>query len=171
MALRTDRQQDRSTDVRGAGGTRDYLASTYRPVEANGSWAHSWGHWHRHCWGQPTRSGQHTTSANPTETRSLNYFSVFLGDYRLTDTVIRFIFFPWDCILGTVTNYGRIIFVWRKCRCYGLPVRLPYIVITCACIDSIKRVCSEPPCCPGAFADLSSVHDRTEELFQERFPD
>ena len=67
MALRTDCQQDRSTDVRGAGGTRDYLASTYRPVEANGSWAHSWGHWHRHCLGQPTRSGQHTTSANPTE--------------------------------------------------------------------------------------------------------
>ena len=42
--------------------------------------------------------------------------------------------------------------------CYGLPVRLPYIVITCARIDSIKHVCSEPPCCPGAFSDLSSVH-------------
>ena len=63
MALRTDCQQDRSTDVGGAGGTRDYLALTYPPVEANSSW----GHWHRHCWGQPTRSGQHTTSANPTE--------------------------------------------------------------------------------------------------------
>ena len=43
--------------------------------------------------------------------------------------------------------------------CYGLPVRLPYIVITCARIDSIKRVCSEPPCCPVVFSELSSVHD------------
>ena len=67
MVLRADCQQDTSADVRGAGGTRDYFASTYRPVEVNGSWAHSWGHWHRHCLGQPTRSGQHTTSANPTE--------------------------------------------------------------------------------------------------------
>ena len=41
----------------------------------------------------------------------------------------------------------------------GLPVRLPYIVITCARMDSIKRVCSEPPCCPGAFLDLLSIHD------------
>ena len=38
-------------------------------------------------------------------------------------------------------------------------MRLPYIVITCARIDSIKRVSSEPPCCRGAFSDLSSVHD------------
>ena len=44
-------------------------------------------------------------------------------------------------------------------HCYGLPVHLPYIVITCARIDSIKRVCSEPPCCPGAFLDLLSIHD------------
>jgi len=44
-------------------------------------------------------------------------------------------------------------------KCYGLPVRLPYIVITCARIDSIKRVCSEPPCCQGVFSELSSVHD------------
>ena len=37
---------------------------------------------------------------------------------------------------------------------------LPYIVITCTRIDSIKRVCShEPPCCPGAFSDLLAVHD------------
>ena len=43
--------------------------------------------------------------------------------------------------------------------CYGLPVRLPYIVITCARIGSIKRVCSELPCCPGAFSDLLSIHD------------
>ena len=43
--------------------------------------------------------------------------------------------------------------------CYGLPVHLPYIVITCARIGAIKRVCSEPPCCPGAFLDLLSVHD------------
>ena len=41
----------------------------------------------------------------------------------------------------------------------GLPVRLPYIVITCESIDSIKRVCGEPPCCPGVFSELSSVHD------------
>ena len=150
VALRTDCQQDRSTDVGGAGGTRDYLALTYPPVEANGSW----GHWHRHCWGQPTRSGQHTTSANPTEcstqcgwyssrdfhgrstgdgscshtyssrpswsnssqsygpwvavppesaqgtteTRSLNYFSVFLRNCRLLDTVSRF-----SCFLEIVS--------------------------------------------------------------------
>ena len=45
--------------------------------------------------------------------------------------------------------------------CYGLSLCLPYIVITCECINSIKRVCSEPPCCPGVFSDLSSVHDVT----------
>ena len=38
-------------------------------------------------------------------------------------------------------------------------MRLPYIVITCARIDSIKCVCSEPPCCSGAFLDLLSIHD------------
>ena len=48
-------------------------------------------------------------------------------------------------------------------NCYGLPVRLPYIVITCAPIDSIKRVCSEPPCCLGEFSDLSSVHDNNTD--------
>ena len=42
---------------------------------------------------------------------------------------------------------------------YGLPVRLPYIVITCARIDLIKCVCSEPPCCSSAFLDLLSIHD------------
>ena len=36
------------------------------------------------------------------------------------------------------------------------------IVITCTHIDSIKRVCSEPPCCPGEFSDLSSVHDNSQ---------
>ena len=45
------------------------------------------------------------------------------------------------------------------CACYGLPVRLPFIVITCARIDSMKRVFSEPPCCPGVFSEPSSVHD------------
>ena len=45
--------------------------------------------------------------------------------------------------------------------CHGLPMCLPYIIITCERIDSIKRVCSEPPCCPGVFSDLSSVHDIT----------
>ena len=44
-------------------------------------------------------------------------------------------------------------------KCYDLPVRLPYIVITYARIDSIKRVSSEPPCCPGVFSELSSVND------------
>ena len=42
VAFRADCQEDRSADVRGAGGTWDYLASTYRPAEANGGWA-------RHC--------------------------------------------------------------------------------------------------------------------------
>ena len=36
------------------------------------------------------------------------------------------------------------------------------IVITCTHIDSIKLVCSEPPCCPGEFSDLSSVHDNSQ---------
>ena len=43
--------------------------------------------------------------------------------------------------------------------CCGLPVHFPYIVITCARIDSIKRVCNKPLCCSGAFLDLLSVHD------------
>ena len=38
-------------------------------------------------------------------------------------------------------------------------MRLPYIVITCARIDSIKCVYSEPPCCSGGFLDLLSIHD------------
>ena len=38
-------------------------------------------------------------------------------------------------------------------------MRLSYVVITCARKDSIKRVCSEAPCCPGVFNELSSVHD------------
>ena len=36
VAFRAHCQEDRSADVRGAGGTWDYLASTYRPAEANG---------------------------------------------------------------------------------------------------------------------------------------
>ena len=43
--------------------------------------------------------------------------------------------------------------------CYSLPVRLPYIVIKRARIDAINGVCSELPCCQGAFLDLLSVHD------------
>lgn len=129
-------------------------------IDISTSWSRygSWGHWHWHCWGQPTQSGQHTTSAKypteystqcdwyssrdsqarwtgdglcshtysswsvpsqfyspgaaipsesvqgTTETRSLNYFSVFLRDCRLLDTVSRLGLFPWDCILGSVTN-------------------------------------------------------------------
>ena len=48
-------------------------------------------------------------------------------------------------------------------NCYGLPVHLPYIVITCACIDSIKRVCSEPPYCLGEFSDLLSADDNNTD--------
>ena len=39
--------------------------------------------------------------------------------------------------------------------CYGLPVRLPYIVVTCARMFRIKR----PPCRLGVFSDILSVHD------------
>ena len=49
--------------------------------------------------------------------------------------------------------------VWQPRACYSLPVRLPYIVIKRARIDAIKGVCSELPCCQGAFLDLLSVHD------------
>ena len=38
-------------------------------------------------------------------------------------------------------------------------MRLPYIVITCARIGAIKRVCSEPPWFLDAFLDLLSVHN------------
>ena len=48
---------------------------------------------------------------------------------------------------------------WMDTGCYGFPVRLPYIVITCARIDRIKRVCSDPPCCLGVFSNILSVHD------------
>ena len=58
----------------------------------------------------------------------------------------------------TARELNSLIRVLEKS--YGLPVRLPYIVITCARIDSIKRVCSERPCCPGAFLDLLSIHDK-----------
>ena len=59
-------------------------------------------------------------------------------------------------------NYIYSATAWHKkwyCLCYGLPVRLSYVVITCARTDSTKHVCSEPPCCPGVFNELSSVHD------------
>ena len=55
--------------------------------------------------------------------------------------------------------FALFVIVRSERDCYGLPVRLPYIVITCARMDSIKRFCSEPPCCPGAFLDLLSIHD------------
>ena len=42
-------------------------------------------------------------------------------------------------------------------------MHFPYIVITCARIDSIKRVCNEPPCGLGAFLDLLSVHDNFDD--------
>lgn len=44
-------------------------------------------------------------------------------------------------------------------KCYGLPVRLPYIVVTCARMFRIKRVCYYPPCRLGVFSDIVSVHD------------
>ena len=44
-------------------------------------------------------------------------------------------------------------------RCYGLPVRLPYIVVTCARMFRIKRVCYDPPCRLGVLSDILSVHD------------
>ena len=42
-------------------------------------------------------------------------------------------------------------------------MHLPYIVITCACIDSIKRACSEPPYCLGEFSDLLSADDNNTD--------
>ena len=42
-------------------------------------------------------------------------------------------------------------------------MHLPYIVITCTCIDSIKRVCSEPPYCLGEFSDLLSADDNNTD--------
>ena len=63
-------------------------------------------------------------------------------------------------ILQPKRHNAASLYLFSPCAmCYGLPVRLLYIVITCARIDSIKRVCSEPPCCPGAFLDLVSIHD------------
>ena len=44
-------------------------------------------------------------------------------------------------------------------KCYGLPVRLPCIVVTCARMFGIKRVCCDPPCRLGVFLDILSVHD------------
>ena len=60
MAFRADCSEDRSTDVRGVGGARDYLASTYPPAEADSGWT-------RYFRGQRTRSCQPTTSANTTD--------------------------------------------------------------------------------------------------------
>ena len=44
-------------------------------------------------------------------------------------------------------------------KCYGLPVRLPYIVVTCARMFRIKRVCCDPPYRVDVFTDILSVHD------------
>ena len=87
----------------------------------------------------PSESAQRTT-----KTRSLNYFSVFRIDCRVPDTVSLLGLF--SCILGSVTNYGQVIFVRRKC--YGLP-----------CMFRIKHVCCDPPCRLGVFSDILSVHD------------
>ena len=46
-------------------------------------------------------------------------------------------------------------------KCYGLPVRLLYIVVTCARMFRIKRVCCDPSCRLGVFSDILSVHDIT----------
>ena len=47
----------------------------------------------------------------------------------------------------------------RFTSCYDLPVRLPYIVVTCARMFRIKRVCCDPPCRLGVLSDIQSVHD------------
>ena len=44
-------------------------------------------------------------------------------------------------------------------KCYGLPVRLPYIVITCARMFGIKRFCYYPLCRLCVPSDIVSVHD------------
>ena len=46
--------------------------------------------------------------------------------------------------------------------CYGLPVRLPYIVITCARMFGIKRFCYYPLCRICVPSDIASVHDNVE---------
>ena len=47
----------------------------------------------------------------------------------------------------------------RFFSCYGLPVRLPYIVVTCARMFRMKRVYCDPPCRLGVFSGIQSVHD------------
>ena len=44
------------------------------------------------------------------------------------------------------------------------------LVSTCARIDSIERVCSEPPCCPGVSSELLSVHDNLSKKYVKTFP-
>ena len=44
-------------------------------------------------------------------------------------------------------------------KCYGLPVRLPYIVITCARMFGKKRFCYYPLCLLCVPSDIVSVHD------------
>ena len=44
-------------------------------------------------------------------------------------------------------------------KCYGLPVRLPYIVITCARMVGTKRFCYYPLCRICVPSDVVSVHD------------
>lgn len=46
---------------------------------------------------------------------------------------------------------------------YGVPVHLPYIVITCARMFRIKCVCRDPPCCLGVCSDILSMHDNFGE--------
>lgn len=43
--------------------------------------------------------------------------------------------------------------------CYGLPVHLPDIVVTCTCMFWTKCVCCDPACCLSVFSDILSVHD------------
>ena len=54
-----------------------------------------------------------------------------------------------------------LVFVhWKALSiCYDLPVRLTYIVVTCARMFRKKRICCDPPCCLGMFSDIMSVHD------------
>ena len=46
-----------------------------------------------------------------------------------------------------------------KRKCHGLPVHLPYLVVRCTHMFSIKRVCCDAPCRLGVFLDIVSVHD------------
>ena len=55
-------------------------------------------------------------------------------------------------------------------KCYGLPVRLPYIVMTCARMFGIKRFCYYPLCRICVHSDIVSVHDSPQKVFIHNYP-